>query len=81
MWGGQLRSPLSAEVFLCRVSHVFPLLAVSLMVWLVALVTFGAGGGALLPKVATLLVRPRCSRLERGHRRILGIQNNTLSPG
>lgn len=57
--GGQARSPLSAEVFLCRVSHIFPLLAVALVVWLVVLVTFGAGGGALLPVVAALKLRMR----------------------
>lgn len=57
--GVQARSPLSAQVLLCRVSHIFPLLAVALVVWLVALVTFGGGGGALLPVVAALLVRTR----------------------
>lgn len=65
--GGAERSSLSAEVFLCRVSHIFPLLAVALVVWLVALMTLGAGGGALLPVVATLLVRPRHPGLEKGH--------------
>lgn len=54
--GGQARSPLSAEVLLCRVSHIFPLLAIALVVWLVALMTFGAGGGALLSVVAALMV-------------------------
>lgn len=57
--GGQARSPLSAEVLLCRVSHIFPLLAIALVVWLVALMTFGAGGGALLSVVAALMVRTR----------------------
>lgn len=57
--GERAGSPLSAEVFLCRVPHIFPLLAVALVVWLVALVAFGARGGALLPVVAALLVRTR----------------------
>lgn len=54
------RSPLSAEVLLCRVrvAHIFPLLAVALVVWLVVRVTFGAGG-ALLPVVATLMLGTR----------------------
>lgn len=52
---------------MCRVSHIFPLLAVALVVWLVALMTFGVGGGAMLPMVAALLVRPRCPGLEKGH--------------
>ena len=62
-----MRSPLSAEVFLCRVSHIFPLLAVALVVWLVARMTFGAGGGALLPMVAALLVRTGHPGLEKEH--------------
>lgn len=37
------------------------------MVWLVALVTFGAGGGALLPVVAALLVRTRHPGLRKEH--------------
>lgn len=61
------QAPLSAEVFLCRVSHIFPLLAVALVVWLVALMTFSAGGGALLPVVAALLVRTRHPGLEKEH--------------
>ena len=64
---GQARLPLSAKVFLCRVSHIFPLLAVALVVWLVALMTFGARGEALLPVVATLLVRARHPGLEKVH--------------
>lgn len=63
-WGG---SPLSAEVFLCRVSHIFSLFAVALVVWLVAVMTFGAGGCALLPMVDILLVRPRRPGLEKEH--------------
>lgn len=68
--GGQARSPLSAMVFLCRVPHIFPLLAVALVVWLVALVRFGAGGGggALLAVVAALLVGARHPGLGRTHR-------------
>ncbi len=49
---------------MCRVSHVFPLLAVALVVWLVALMTFGTGGRALLSMVAALLVRTRYPGLE-----------------
>lgn len=34
--------PLSAQVVLCRVSHIFPLFAVALVVWPSALMSFGA---------------------------------------
>lgn len=54
---GEAKSPLSAEVLLCRVSHIFPLLAVARVVRLVA--RFGARGGALLPRVAALMVGTR----------------------
>lgn len=47
---------------MCRVPHIFPLLAVALVVWLVALMTLGTGG-ALLSVVATLLVGTRCLSL------------------
>lgn len=33
---------LSAQVILCRVSHIFPLFAVALVVWPSALMSFGA---------------------------------------
>lgn len=57
---GLARSPLSAEVFLCGVSLIFPLLAVALVVWFVVLVTFDAGGGgALLPVMAALVIGTR----------------------
>lgn len=36
--------PLSAQVLLRGVPRIFPLLAVALVVWLVALVAFAAGG-------------------------------------
>lgn len=55
-WGGRARSLLSAKVFLCGVSHIFPLLVVAVVMWLVALPTLVAG--ALLPMVAALLVGP-----------------------
>lgn len=65
--GGGGGSPLSAEVLLCRVSHIFSLFAVALVLWLVVLMTLGSGGCVLLPVVAILLVGPRCPGLEREH--------------
>lgn len=53
---GRARSLLSAKVLLCGVSHIFPLLVVAVVMWLVALTTFV--GGALLPVMAALLLRP-----------------------
>lgn len=47
---------LSAQVFLCGLSHIFPLLAVALVPGLVALMTFVARGGTLLSVMAALMV-------------------------
>lgn len=63
-WWGQVSSALSAKILLCRVSHIFSFLVVALVVWFI-LMSFAAGG-ALLPVVAALLVRSRCSGLHRG---------------
>lgn len=51
--------PLSAQVLLRGVPLIFPLLAVALVMWLVALAAFAAGGGALLVVVGRLVVGAR----------------------
>lgn len=86
-WWGQVSSALSAKILLCRVSHIFSFLVVALVVWFI-LMTFVAGG-ALLPMVGTLLVRSRCSGLQRGEpkkkcfitRFSFDIQHNTWMAG
>lgn len=60
MWFSRV---LSAKILLCRVSQVFPLLAVASVLWLVARMTFGAEG-VLLPVMAALMVGARHPGLE-----------------
>lgn len=65
-WRRGFSRVLSAKILLCRVSQVFPPLAVALVVWLVARMTFGAEG-VLLPVVAALIVGARHPGLEMQH--------------